>query len=176
MNKENENIFCPLPWVHLSLEPNGSVYSCCNTFNQKPLGNINKNSFEEILNNQDNQKIQDIFKCGKFPKQCEICKNEESLGQLSLRELSLKKYSSIHIESKPELIDLSLRLSNQCNLKCRICNPKLSTAWYQDARKIGMDTPDKVIKPFEKMNDFKSFLDQFPESVKSLYFAGGNLF
>ena len=50
------NKFCPLPFTHLSLEPSGNVYSCCNTIDFSPLGSIQKLSFEEKQN-----ALMDIF-------------------------------------------------------------------------------------------------------------------
>lgn len=175
MNKNPSN-FCPLPWNHLSLEPSGRVYSCCNTSEFEEVGNVQENSFLEILENERSQKIRDSFANNVIPASCKLCVDAQKWGQISLREASLRKFPEVDVDSKPSLKYLSLRLSNQCNFACRICNPNLSTSWYQDAKNLNWNVPDKTIRAFGNEEKFLDFLDNIPTTLEILYFAGGEPF
>ncbi|WP_372655403.1 twitch domain-containing radical SAM protein [Halobacteriovorax sp.] len=173
---KKQSFFCPLPWVHLSLEPGGKVYSCCNTSFHKELGNINNNSFEEILNSTSNETMREKFSNREIPKECSICVDQETLGQISLRESSIRKFPSIDSTSKPSLKYLSLRLDNICNLKCRTCGPELSTSWYKDSLQMGDNIPAGVIQSFKDESSFEDFINTIPQTLEVLYFAGGEPF
>ena len=94
----SENL-CPLPWNHLSIEPDGSVYSCCHTSEEAPLGNLKENTLTEIFDGKRNQAIRDCFKQGQTPKQCQICVDAEKWGQLSLREVSQRRFPKVDKEN-----------------------------------------------------------------------------
>ncbi|PIK14014.1 twitch domain-containing radical SAM protein [Halobacteriovorax sp. JY17] len=174
--KKKNSFFCPLPWVHLSLEPGGKVYSCCNTSSHKEIGDIKNESFAEILNSPSNRIIQDQFAKESIPKQCQLCVDAESLGQISLRESSLRRFPDINKDSEPSLKYLSLRLDNICNLKCRTCGPQLSTSWYNDAQIMGESIPSGIVNSFKNEDHFSNFLNNIPPSLEVLYFAGGEPF
>lgn len=173
---DHSKTFCPLPWVHLSMEPSGKVYTCCNTSEYEEVGNVNEQSFEEILENSNSKMVRQSFKNAIMPKQCKICVEAQKWGQISLRESSLRKFSDITSEQKPSLKYLSLRFSNQCNLACRICNPHLSTAWYSDAKKLGHFVPEGIVRAYKDPKVLEKFIGNIPRDIEILYFAGGEPF
>lgn len=168
------NNICPLPWNHLSVEPNGLVYSCCHTAEENPLGNLKKNSLNEIFQGKKNRDIREQFLENQTPEQCRICIDAEKWGQISLRQSAQKMYQ-VEKGDEGKIRFLSLRLNNTCNLSCRICNATLSTAWISDAKKLGKPVPEKPVSAFENQEAFEKFLDNFPE-LEILYFAGGEPF
>ena len=44
--------FCMLPWMHLHAYPDGRAYPCCFAFDPYPVGDLNKNSMEEVFNGE----------------------------------------------------------------------------------------------------------------------------
>lgn len=69
-----KKMYCTKPWNNVFIETNGDVYFCC--FSGRPegkIGNLKKNSFEEIWNDEESMKIRrDIMK-GEIPAGCINC-------------------------------------------------------------------------------------------------------
>ena len=42
--------FCMLPWMHLHAFPDGRAYPCCFALDKLPVGDVNKQSMEEVFN------------------------------------------------------------------------------------------------------------------------------
>jgi radical SAM protein with 4Fe4S-binding SPASM domain len=167
---------CPLPWVHLSLEPDGNVYSCCNAIDYAPLGNIQNESLSEIQNGKKAQDLRDKFIKGSIPEQCRICIDQEKQGSLSLREASLRQFKDTHSDSIPVKEFLGLRFDNYCNYSCRICTPKLSTGWYKDHRTQLRPTPSGPILAIPKGKNKEFFENVNYDELKYIYLAGGEPF
>jgi sulfatase maturation enzyme AslB (radical SAM superfamily) len=53
-----------------------------------------------------------------------------------------------------KLTNIDLALSNVCNNKCRMCMPSLSTHWYSDAKKLGMEIPRGVVTDNTIVDDY----------------------
>lgn len=97
---------------------------CCK-FRGQPRIMANKISYESFVSLPEYKKIKDTMKTGWHPG-CVVCKNVEERGQESLRQISNKEFS---LEEGIESIEFSL--SNECNLRCRMCGPKYSTKWEE---------------------------------------------
>ena len=46
---ESDN-FCMLPWMHLHAFPDGRAYPCCFSLDKLPVGDLNKQSMQEVWN------------------------------------------------------------------------------------------------------------------------------
>jgi len=182
--------FCMLPWIHLSIRPDGKVRSCCKTHRDYSPGSLKEKSIEEIWNsNQQIQIRKDILNGIKTPA-CKACYQDEGNGISSLREISNREWGK-HIDLVEEtqedgsLKDLSIkyldiRFSNICNFRCRICYHELSSKWYNDTiklREMGFQKvslgPSKVVKIFENEKSLWDTLGPIIEGVESIYFVGG---
>jgi len=181
--------FCMLPWMHLSIRPDGKVRSCCKTYRDYNLGSLKEKSIEEIWNsNQQRQVRKDILNGIKTPA-CIACYQEEDNGISSLRKLSNREWDK-HIDLVEEtqedgsLKDLSIkyldiRFSNVCNFRCRICQHTASKKWYNDTVKLkekGFKVslgPSKIIEIFENEESLWDTLGLIIEGVESIYFVGG---
>jgi MoaA/NifB/PqqE/SkfB family radical SAM enzyme len=73
-----------------------------------------------------------------------------------------------------ELKYWDFRFSNLCNLKCRSCGPRYSSAWVPDAKKLGYTDQEKVwnIEAVDDKTNFDFLKDQV-QHVQKVYFAGG---
>lgn len=178
MSKNLENkFFCPLPWKHLSVEPTGKVYSCCNAKPNDFLGDLKESSLEEVWTGPIIESLREEFRNGRVPSQCETCKFQESIGQISLREASEKEYpkSDIDLSSSGDISYFGLRFGNTCNFSCRMCSSGLSTSWYSDNLALGEKNPDGALKAFDE-NKFSKLLEMILKTGECLYFAGGEPF
>jgi len=139
MHQEN---FCISPWINMVLPHHGNI-RCCNDF-EESLGNINFNSLDNIYNNQNYKKVRSTILDNKIHKGCEGCRFKESKGGVSKRTIMneyIKKWNLYNMEVNTNsvlenLMFIDIRLSNLCNLKCRHCNPNLSSSWTNDMLKL----------------------------------------
>lgn len=128
------------------------------------------------------------FLSGSKPKQCEACWKEESAG---------KKSQRMHIWEKPNfnllgkynieknintLYDLTMRLGNICNLKCRICNEISSSQWSNEKIKENKNNT-VAVERLKKINQLGQWprqsvkyfedLDSVLENIRFFEFTGG---
>jgi organic radical activating enzyme len=70
---------------------------------------------------------------------------------------------------------LELRLSNVCNLACRICRPSASTSWYADAKFLGIDNKNYSGQITPTPNNTKLINEVTPllRNLKRISFVGG---
>jgi radical SAM protein with 4Fe4S-binding SPASM domain len=160
--------FCPAPWTSIYMQPNGDVDNCCISSNK--LGNINKDSFEEIINSDNNISVKrQMLSNDVLPEGCSLCAGETPLP---LRENYVKWF-----EKNPKtLFDsyngfdlkyLDLRWRNTCNFACVYCSTDLSSAWAQE---LGI-FPTKIDST--KFNEFHEYVLQNVKGLETVYLAGG---
>ena len=120
--------FCPAPFVHFYHKggPHGKV--CCIAKSKL----IHQKTAKGTWSSQRYKNIRQDMLDNKPVFDCEPCYNEEKLGGKSDRMYYLNKFidNDYNIETGNELskpIDLDLRLSNLCNLGCRMCIPSYSS-------------------------------------------------
>lgn len=140
--------YCPLPFSHLAIRPNGKVYPCCifrwdtvpNDFNITDPNVFNHPFLEDIRNKmRNNEPVEGCSKCYE---------NEEKTGN-STRMYFIEKGKDFGLDignTDPSLVYLDLALSNTCNNKCRMCGPELSTSWYNDAKLLNRKIPKGILE------------------------------
>jgi radical SAM protein with 4Fe4S-binding SPASM domain len=135
--------FCVVPWINASVDVNGSFRPCCKFEQPDPpgatnLGNLKDKSLQELWNDEPIKKLRQEFLDGKLPTGCKACWDEEAAGIPSLRMdfagFRIRNKESLHFESavSPAPLALDLKLSNKCNLKCRICGPIASSTFLNE--------------------------------------------
>ena len=178
---------CAIPWMHLNFEPNGKVVPCCLTSTHNYFaGDLTTDSIEEIWNSDNMKSLRLQMINGEEPKICSTCFNKERVTGLSGRIHHNKAFPKV-LERIPKITDQTgyvsemnllywdFRFSNLCNLKCRSCGPRYSSAWVPDAKKLGLiSNQDKVwnIDSVDDTNNF-DFLTEQINVVEKIYFAGG---
>jgi MoaA/NifB/PqqE/SkfB family radical SAM enzyme len=133
--------FCPIPFNHVAIRPNGKTYPCCFYKHDDVPKDFNLNYDGDVFHHPFLEKIREKLRKDEYVEGCSRCyKNEELLGH-SMRTEYINSldlgFSEIPPE-KPELTYIDVTFSNVCNNKCRMCNPDLSTSWYSDAKKLGI--------------------------------------
>ena len=107
----------------MCINVDGTWRVCCKFMHvsRPPIANT---TFEEFKNSEVYREVVDTMKT-KWHPGCAPCKKvEDSNRKPSLREYANEKYSS-----SPGLESIEFSLSNDCNLKCRMCGPKYSNKW-----------------------------------------------
>lgn len=115
--------FCNKPYQSVFLSPNGDIKFCCAL--KDKLGNINKESINDILNNDLSNDIRDKIKNGEWHDMCQYCKNVEERGGVSERNFNPVEFD----DNQFHLKEIDLRWSNVCNLSCNYCNSLFSSKW-----------------------------------------------
>jgi radical SAM protein with 4Fe4S-binding SPASM domain len=133
--------FCVMPWINLSTDVNGSLRPCCKFAQPRPtneyqLPNMKDGKIDALWNDQGFQNLRQAFIDGKQPKECHQCWEEESAGIKSMRQSFSREMDLSKIEFSPITksgpIAFDLKLSNVCNLKCRICGPTASSTLFKE--------------------------------------------
>lgn len=182
-----KKLWCPLAFNGIVVKTDGRYRSCCAASNDAVEGNtqitrkthnvdqaFNSNFFKQLRLNLEN---------GVKDRNCSRCWEEEDLGLQSYRLKQIDKFKN-NLDQNEKLQIVDLALSNQCNLKCRICQPNDSTTWIREF--YDTDIQDKTItlrqyqksKTFYEHTDssFANNLKENIENIKYMSFYGGEPF
>lgn len=174
---KSANTFCSLPWVHLHIGTDGNVLPCCQGDHRFPLGNVRDLSPESIFNSPDYVKLRDNMLQGIRSKECISCYKKEELSLPSLRMQSNQEWpldaslltSHVNLES---IKFLDIRLSNLCNLKCRMCDGYFSSAIAQEQKELFNKPLVSTLSAAERRRALDSIINLLP-TIEQIYFAGG---
>ena len=182
----SNDTICAVPWMHLNFEPNGKVVPCCLTSHYNYFaGDLNTQPIDAIWNSSNMKKLRKEMLNGIEPDICATCFNKEKVTGESGRIHHNKEFKNVLKDipiiteadgacNKMELKYWDFRFSNLCNMKCRSCGPRYSSAWVPDAKKLGYTDQEKVwnIEGVADQTNFDFLKDQV-QHVQKIYFAGG---
>jgi sulfatase maturation enzyme AslB (radical SAM superfamily) len=170
--------------------PDGRAYPCCLSEYWHPVGDLRKNTMEEVWNQEPYKNMRKNMIEDKPCKECSRCYEQESNGFFSLRYDSNRNYGH-HISlvnktlpdgTNPEfnLRYWDVRFSNLCNFSCRTCGPIFSSNWYNDHVKLYNRKPDVLGRDMLRVEYtagdedtmIKQMLPHIPY-LEQVYFAGG---
>lgn len=182
---------CMAPWAAISTDVNGSIRPCCR-FEQSYLQQEHKMPFmkdgtlDDIWNSEPLQKLRQTFIDGKTPIECRQCVNEEKSGIRSYRQEmnsfferyphQIERYDFTSTKS-PAPFYIDLKLTNVCNLKCRMCSPMASSLIQKEQEKMGLVNGDdywhsnKIVDTYNE-ESFKRWLP----NIDYIVFTGGEPF
>jgi hypothetical protein len=201
--------FCPIPWNFQAIRANGDMRVCCQANVTKNQGVIRHNdgtaynAGRDILVDARNTDMMKTMRLNMlnsvWNEECGRCKNEETSGLVSRRtyeneqwkmdvddvRAKTKQDGSIDVEDFP-VVYYDLRFGNFCNLKCRMCGPTDSNAWYGDWIKLTgsnkfkdtsgvMEIVDDNVAAFN-WPEYEPFWEQLEANIHNIehvYFAGG---
>lgn len=112
--------FCMVPFSNLILNPNGDIGVCRQKGTEHIVGNILKESLEDIWNNEYLQKWRTEFITGNI----EICKREVATDACHLSADNYVFFPEIDLNTyqKNMPIKLTANFNGKCNLKCTMCD------------------------------------------------------
>ena len=190
---EKTKSYCPLLWSHLHVAADGKVLPCCIGDWELPIGDINKDTFDEIWQGEKINKLRKALIQDKKVPHCKTCYLKEDESGFSLRYDAITKFHEVSkpmvlstddqgnaTEAKP--IYLDIRFSNICNMRCKMCGHFSSSKWFADAKQLSKDhsiynyDTDKDQAIIHGVQDSKTLLDRLEEylpHMQEIYFAGG---
>lgn len=174
--------FCVLPWIHLYIGTDGNILPCCLADHRYPMGNIELQSIDDIMLSSRYNTLRKDLLSGKRRKECQRCYEKEDLGLPSeridhnrrwgdVKSTDLRDDGSI-VEFRPRYLDI--RLSNLCNLKCRMCSGYFSSAIAQEEVELfgNTSTTKSTLRSQARKSNLTKVLDHV-SSIEKIYFAGG---
>jgi hypothetical protein len=191
--KYKQNYICHRPWTSLDVDPMGEYRPCC-IYNETIIGANGKpltvydTSIREAIESPYMENLRKEFLNGGQPSQCGACWKEEAAGKKSQRIHMWEKnpfsiLGQYNIEKNTVTpYELTIRLGNICNLKCRICSEYFSSQWTNE--KIKQNKNDKELTKQLKLtnkrgqwprDDMRYFdnIDDILKNVRYFEFAGG---
>ena len=113
-----KNRSCPLPNLHIFLQPQG-VKPCCS------YGKISPLPINEFWDSDELANINLALEKGQPLSGCWHCQHKEKITGISTRLEALSEWGETEKQQAPTYLDL--RLSNLCNFRCRSCEPDFSS-------------------------------------------------
>ena len=84
--------FCMMPWVHMHAFPDGRAYPCCLADYWHPVGDLRKNTMEEVWNQEKYRTMRTNMLNEKPCKECVKCYEQEQHGAFSMRNDANRNY------------------------------------------------------------------------------------
>ena len=183
---------CALAWNHLHVTIEGRVAPCCvytsYTDAASELYNLKTHSLDDAINSPGLKNMRRAMIKGIPHDLCSVCNYNLLNGIKSPRD----KYNDEYLSKTIDLIEktnldgsidiknfnpiyVDLRVSNLCNIKCRMCSVQASSAWYAETVEFNRLTDAGVVyydKKFEN-NDGISQVSHLLDNVEHMYWAGG---
>jgi MoaA/NifB/PqqE/SkfB family radical SAM enzyme len=130
-----------MPFNSLEVSPDGTCKVCCKIQtdikkSNTEYFNVLNDNINDIWHSVDLQLLRKKFLKNERPDECRLCWTEEESNVKSLRQQTAT--GVVDLEN-PKVTYLSLKLSNKCNLACRICSPHLSSLWQTQFKKLNLD-------------------------------------
>lgn len=169
--------FCVAPWVNISTDVNGSIRPCCryeqpSRQKQYKMSWMKDGTLDQLYNSKEMKSLREAFLRGEEPEECNWCWKEESAGVQSFRQHYNKLNLTYELEEPlPQLLDL--KLSNVCNLKCRMCGPQASSSI---AKEQGRLNPYHISNKIIGTQNEEVFLEKILPQVSYLELTGGEPF
>jgi len=175
--------YCPLPWSHLYVGPDGKIAPCCVG---KYIGDYGKVTLEETWNGKEMKQLRLDMLSNVKNDLCSSCYSKEDMGFNSMRLSSVERMSEIEeialtkTNADGSLNDfiltyLDIRFNNLCNFKCRTCNPFFSSQLAVEVLKnTELQKYANVLnKSLFQNKDIMLEVEKHYPHVNHIYFAGG---
>lgn len=174
--------FCMLPWLHLHGWTDGNAYPCCMADMEIPVGNLRKNTFEEVWNGESMNQLRLNMLQDKPSDTCKKCYELEKSSLFSLRNESNRNfaYAVDYIDNTyedgsadPNIFYWDMRFSNQCNFSCRMCGPQFSSSWAKESNSMyNRKVPIINYTRGSKQLNWE-MVEPYIDNLHKIYFAGG---
>jgi radical SAM protein with 4Fe4S-binding SPASM domain len=177
--------FCIMPWIHLHAFPDGRAYPCCLSEYHYPVGNLKKDTIEQVWNQEPMKRLRRNMLAGEKSRECSRCYEIEDNGMVSHRQFSnasFKKFIPLADDTKPDgtyedfkIRYYDIRFSNLCNFRCRSCGSIFSSNWYEDEIALWGRDPNKkkIMIAGRTKDDMWEQMQQHIPHLEQIYFAGG---
>ena len=160
------NTFCPYPFLHQHIDIRKDKRLCClSTEVIEHDKGFNTDRYRSIRQSMlNNERVSPCSFCDDAEDKKEISQRQKAIKDMQRHDELLMSQIADHNsgkELKPYWYDL--RISNNCNLRCKMCSPDNSSSI---AKAMGIDQPHLTNEPEISVN---------PDSIR-LYLSGGEPF
>lgn len=168
--------FCPLPFTHLYIRPNGQYQPCCRYQDKITDDKIHEhNSLDEVLNSSELlSSIREAMLNGEKVRGCNSCYLEEEAGGESMRTGEISRwggYEELH-DKTPTVNNIEITFGNYCNLACRTCGSNLSTSWQKDDAVLTKVYTERAFEE-QRLNVKKDWIPEDFKNVEKFKITGG---
>lgn len=133
--------YCKMPWSALTITARGQIKPCCQL--KQNFGSLHDGvTIDQAIHSPEWTQLREMHLKGEIPQGCSSCEKREKLLGKSRRtwfeerfEKHIKK-SDFTPEPTGEFIQVDLNLSNNCNLRCRMCGSWGSARWINEERAL----------------------------------------
>lgn len=180
---DNLKNFCYVPFKELAIMGENAVTPCCVVY-EEDQRNIDDLQNFDYINDEYFVNLRKSFLQNQKNNICKKCWNTESSGFQSFRNKWNKKYEGHNYDTSLEFIDI--RLSNKCNLQCKMCSARWShkiaenelLVANQGITNMGEKTKEQLIfySDYNNTNYMEkvfSIIEKNKSTIKGLRLAGG---
>lgn len=183
-NITNKNSLCVYPWMHLYVNPQGLVGTCCSFNINHPLGDLSDSSLSDISNNNKIKTVRRQMLDNQRPEICSYCWANEDSGLPSMRQSTNEKFSK-YLPLVDQTADdgsfeefklrhLDFRASNICNLKCRMCGGKFSSRIAEEEANLYQSSAFVELKlTNDEIINTLAYIENNIQNLESIFFCGG---
>ena len=185
---QKDKYFCILPWTTLMGKPDGNIGVCYMNRSIEEshiFWSIQKSKISELWNCENIKNLRKTMMESRPSTFCNKCYIEEEKWLESLRIRSLRGINNDVINQYKKKTDrtwyysgniqeLSLLISNLCNLSCRMCGSYASSK----RRELDKLLWEEIIKEKKDIYDCNNFWDDVStfQQIERLYISGGEPF
>lgn len=189
MNISENKSYCILPWINISVDPDGTIKPCCvsQQYIRKEDGtkyNLGYDTLPEIINSTEYVQLRQDMIDGKKVPGCNECYQQEQYGGRSLRinhseHWQILPSAKAKFDNPTSVIPIGveyfdLRFGNLCNLMCQSCRPENSSQLAKENKQLGF--PVHVADNINDWYQTETFIENIKsqiDNIKSLYITGG---
>jgi sulfatase maturation enzyme AslB (radical SAM superfamily) len=133
---KQSNLYCILADKGLGLHNSGRTYLCCHSrkYLEDAQGEqiyLDTHTLEQAWASPTRREIQESLENNQEHASCQACWDDEHAGKKSRRQWhNSMNHPVTDRDDQPQIFDL--KMGNTCNMKCRTCNPEVSSQWYRE--------------------------------------------
>jgi organic radical activating enzyme len=176
--EDKKNTFCILPWIHFYFNPQGKIMPCCVADEKFDFGTYTQGNID--FNSSKIKEFRQSLIDNKEVPHCSTCYNQEKNNILSHREKNNFSFNQYFNDSLSDVVlpfkirYLDIRLSNVCNMKCRMCSGKFSNKIANEDYKIWGISEHLHNSNFSNLDKvFLNLVSDHLDHLDEIYFAGG---
>lgn len=210
MNKlkpsEGNTAFCIVPWTHTYISPQSERRLCCSSREKasmtsngidsqfaSPMADYDPITLEQHWNSPSMKSYRLKLLAGEKIPECEVCNHK--VNNIHVYKDHFNQIFAHKIDECFELtesdgstimrpVSYDYRVTNLCNLKCRMCGDQYSSAWEQENRSLGYyETRGQKWNQVEVKEKIESFQKEIAERelwdacvenrIEEIYWVGG---
>ena len=148
---KQSNLYCILADTGLGLHNSGRCYLCCHsrTYLKDDNGQeiyLDSSTLQDAWNSPTRVEIQHALNNNIEHPNCTACWEDEHAGKQSRRNHFNKSWGHLTARAdQPQILDL--KMGNTCNMKCRTCNPEVSSQWYREDWELNAGPKENISYP-----------------------------